>query len=152
MQRVVFYSGYQKREELICERKKTAREGKGVRLMMDSAWNKAESARHRLARPWEREEGGRDGLLCFVLFCFALLFNASLTWSMHSPTQIMSADPNIKRSIEDYYVRKYTCPHYYTNGLLSRLPTPLLSRFWNRDKSLEAFVPGGRTGTKGAWR
>ena len=29
MQRVVFYSGYQKREELICERKKTAMEGKG---------------------------------------------------------------------------------------------------------------------------
>ena len=25
--------------------------------------------------------------------------------------------------------------HYYTNGLLSRLPTPFLSRFWNRDKA-----------------
>uniref|UniRef100_A0A0A9B4A4 Uncharacterized protein n=1 Tax=Arundo donax TaxID=35708 RepID=A0A0A9B4A4_ARUDO len=47
----VYSSHYQKREaDFICERKKTAgkgREGKGVRMMMDSAWNKAQSARHR---------------------------------------------------------------------------------------------------------
>jgi len=30
---------------------------------------------------------------------------------------------------------KLSTVHYYTNGLLSRLPTPLLSRFWNRDKA-----------------
>ena len=45
--------------------------------------------------------------------------------------------------------------HYYTNGLLSRLPTPFCPGFGTGtrlpgQKPLEAFVPGGRTGTKGA--
>ena len=49
------------------ERKKG---GKGreecARLMMDSAWNKAESGWHRLVSPWERGEGET---VCFVLLC-----------------------------------------------------------------------------------
>ena len=68
MQRVVFYSGYQKRE-LICERKKTAKEGKGVRLMMDSAWNKAKASDIDLLG----HESGKRAREMVSLFCFALL-------------------------------------------------------------------------------
>jgi len=39
--------------------------------------------------------------------------------------------------IHQHLFASCTCifTHYYTNGLLSRLPTPFLSRFWNRDKA-----------------
>ena len=47
------------------------REGKGVRLMMDSAWNKAKASHTDLLG---HESGKRAGeMVCFVLFCFVLL-------------------------------------------------------------------------------